>query len=125
MLRILLVGVGGFLGSIGRYLLGDAVHRAAGSALFPYGTLAINGLGCLGIGLIGGLAETRGALSGETRAFLMIGVLGGFTTFSTFGYETFQLLRDGQALPAVANVVSQAVLGVVMVWAGYVLARIM
>jgi CrcB protein len=64
-------------------------------------------------------------LSGEARAFLMIGVLGGFTTFSTFGYETFQLLRDGQALPAAANVVSQVVLGVAMVWAGYVLARIL
>ena len=124
MSRLLLVGLGGFLGSASRYLLGGLVQRAAPDVLFPIGTLAVNVIGCLGIGLLAGLAETRGVFGPEVRVFLMIGVLGGFTTFSTFGYETFQLLRDVQVLPAVANVLLQVGLGLPAVWAGYVLARL-
>jgi len=86
--RAALVGFGGFIGSVARYLMAGAVHRVADRALFPSGTLAVNVLGCLAIGFLGGLAESRGVLSASARLFLLIGVLGGFTTFSSFGFET-------------------------------------
>ena len=124
-MKTLLVGCGGFLGSIGRYLLGGAVHRIVQSPVFPFGTLLVNVSGCLAIGFLGGLAEERGLLSPEARVFLLIGVLGGFTTFSSFGYETFQLLRDGEMLPALLNVLLQVGLGLVGVWAGYTSTRLL
>ena len=79
-------------------------------------------LGCFTIGLLAGLAESRGVFAGATRAFLFIGVLGGFTTFSSFGYETFQLLRDGQRATAAASSACQVVLGIGAVWAGHALS---
>ena len=124
-MKTLLVGCGGFLGSIARYLLGGAVHRVVQSPVFPFGTLLVNVSGCLAIGFLGGLAEERGLLSPEARVFLLIGVLGGFTTFSSFGYETFQLLRDGEMLPALLNVLLQVGLGLVGVWAGYTSTRLL
>ena len=124
-MKTLLVGCGGFLGSIGRYLLVGAVHRIVQSPVFPFGTLLVNVSGCLAIGFLGGLAEERGLLSPEARVFLLIGVLGGFTTFSSFGYETFQLLRDGEMLPALLNVLLQVGLGLVGVWAGYTSTRLL
>jgi CrcB protein len=122
-MKTLLVGCGGFLGSIARYLLGGAVHRLIQAPIFPFGTLLVNVSGCLAIGVLGGLADQRGLLTPEARVFLLIGVLGGFTTFSSFGYETFQLLRDGETLPALANVMLQIGLGLFAVWAGYAVTR--
>jgi len=123
-MKILLVGCGGFLGSIARYLLGGAVHRLVQTSVFPFGTLLVNVSGCLAIGVLGGLADGLGLLSPGSRVFLLIGVLGGFTTFSSFGYETFQLARDGGTLPALANVLLQVGLGLVAVWAGHVVTRV-
>lgn len=117
------VGAGGFIGSILRYLLGDLVHRLAGDGFFPYGTLLINVLGCLFIGLLNGLVETRQVFGPETRLFLFIGLLGGFTTFSTFGYETFALARDGEGLAAFTNIGLQVLLGLGAVWLGNALVR--
>jgi CrcB protein len=122
MLKLLIIGLGGFLGSVMRYLLSGAVQRWAGSIGFPVGTFAVNLVGCFLIGLLGGLAESRQVFGPELRTFLLIGVLGGFTTFSTFGYETFNLMRDGQLASAIANCGLQVILGVVAVWAGYSLA---
>jgi CrcB protein len=123
-MKILLAGCGGFLGSIARYLLGGAVHRLVQGPVFPFGTLVVNVSGCLAIGFLGGLADQRGLLSPEARVFLLIGVLGGYTTFSSFGYETYQLLRDGEMLPALANVFLQLALGIVAVWAGHTVTRL-
>jgi CrcB protein len=122
-MKILLVGCGGFLGSIARYLLGGAVHRMVQAPVFPFGTLVVNVGGCLAIGVLGGLADQRGLLSSGARIFLLIGVLGGFTTFSSFGYETYQLMRDGETLPALANVLLQIGLGLAAVWAGNAATR--
>jgi CrcB protein len=80
-------------------------------------------LGCFLIGLISGLAELRSLLSPEWRMFLLIGLLGGFTTFSTFGYETIALVRDGAFLTALANVLVQVVLGLSAVWLGFNVIR--
>lgn len=119
LVRIALVGAGGFLGSVFRYALSGFVQRLLPMSTFPYGTLAVNVVGCLGIGALSGLADTRQILSPATRSFLLIGLLGGFTTFSTFGYEAFALSRDGEHLRAAANVLLHVGLGLVAVWLGY------
>jgi CrcB protein len=91
---------------------------------FPYGTLFVNLSGCLVIGLLSQLAETRGVFTPEARAFVFIGILGGYTTFSTFGNETFNLFRDGQNAYAFANLAGQIVLGIAAVWLGRVIAHL-
>ncbi len=124
MLNILFVGVGGFLGSIGRYLLSGAVYQLFPNLHFPIGTTVVNVLGCFLIGFITALVEVRNLLSPEVRVFLLIGILGGFTTFSTFGYETIALLRDGAFLSGLANVLIQVVFGISAVWLGYNVVRL-
>ena len=89
------------------------------SIQFPFGTLAVNLVGCALVGFIAELADQRGVLSGETRAFLIVGLLGGFTTFSAFGNETMNLLRDGELWLACGNIVGHTFLGLVAVWLGY------
>lgn len=116
-----LVGSGGFVGTLLRYALGGLVHRVLPMAAFPYGTLVVNLSGCLLIGVVAGLIDSRQVLTPEVRLFALIGVLGGFTTFSTFGYETFAMLRDGENLRAAANVGVQVGLGIALVWLGYAL----
>lgn len=120
--QLLWVGAGGFIGSISRYALGGAVHRLLPGAAFPYGTLAVNVLGCLLIGLAAGLTESRQVLGPEARLFLILGFLGSFTTFSTFGYETLALARDAETLAAAGNVALHLVAGLGAAWLGLVLA---
>lgn len=84
----------------------------------------MNMLGCFLIGVLGGLSESKGILSSEARLFIFVGVIGGFTTFSSFGYETFQLLRDGEFLYGAANAVLQLILGLVCVWLGWIVSRL-
>ena len=117
-MKLLWVGLGGFAGAILRYLVSGWAQNASGSAGFPYGTLAVNVLGCLAIGVLSWLADTRGLLSAESRLLIMVGVLGAFTTFSTFGNETLNLLRDGEVLAASLNVTANVVLCLAAVWAG-------
>lgn len=123
MERALLAGSGGFLGAAARYWIGGLVHRHLGAG-FPYGTLAVNVTGCFAIGVLGVLAEERLALSPAARVFWMIGVLGGYTTFSSFGYETMALLREGSSAFALLNVAAQVVLGLLAVWCGAALGRV-
>lgn len=119
----LLVGAGGFLGALLRYGTSVFVLRHFPAATFPWGTFFVNLLGCLLIGLVAGFAESKAPVSPELRVFLMIGLLGGFTTFSAFGFETFAMLRNDAYLPAAANAGAQIVLGVLLVWAGYATAK--
>lgn len=91
--------------------------------MFPWGTLAVNIGGCFVIGLLFGLGETRQLFSPQARLFLLVGVLGGFTTFSTFGLESFNLLRDGEAARALANVALHIIVGLGAVWAGILCSR--
>jgi len=125
MVKLLLVGAGGFLGSVLRYLAGGAVQAAARHPHFPWGTLAVNAAGCLLIGFLGGVAETRHVLTLEQRLFLITGFLGGFTTFSAYGFETYYLVRVGEPGLAVANVFGQVALGLAGVWAGHQLAALL
>lgn len=125
MERLLWVGAGGFIGSSLRFLVSGWVYRALPTAAFPWGTLAVNVLGCFLIGLASGVAESRGVLGPGLRLFLLIGLLGGFTTFSTFAYETVTLGQDSETARALANVGLQVVCGLVAVWAGSVVARLL
>ena len=118
MINILLVGIGGALGSIFRYLLGTWTQTASRSIDFPYGTLAVNLIGCFVIGFLSQLAEARGAFTSESRALVFVGILGGFTTFSSFGNDTVNLLRDGETFNALANVGANVILGLMLVWLG-------
>ena len=123
MEKALLVGLGGFLGTILRYAVGEWVGRLKAGWTFPLETLVINVVGCLVLGVLAGLVDTRGILTGTTRAVVFIGLLGGFTTFSAFGYETLQLLGDGRWRVAALSASLQVVLGIGGVWAGQLLAR--
>jgi CrcB protein len=120
---VLAVGVGGALGAIARYLLGGAVHRLL-PGFFPYGTFVVNVTGCIVFGLIAGLAESRFVIGPTGRAFVLVGVLGGYTTFSSFAFESFELLRSGQLLHAGINVIGQVALGLLGLWAGFGLGRV-
>ncbi len=105
----------------GEAALSGLVHRQAPLTTFPYGTLVVNLLGCLVIGVLAGLVESRQLFGPEFRRFALIGLLGGFTTYSTFGYETFAMIRGAEYLRAVANVGMQVVLGLALVGVGYTL----
>ena len=120
---VILVGAGGFIGSVMRYLVGTWVNSISKKPWLPYGTLTVNAVGCLVIGLLAGFAETRDILGENTRALLLVGLLGGFTTFSAFGYETITLARDGDLYSAVANVGLQVAIGLAAVWVGLSLAH--
>ena len=117
-LSISLVALGGALGSVLRYLLGTWTQSVSRSIDFPYGTLSVNLLGCFVMGFLSQLAETRGVFTPESRAFIFIGILGGFTTFSAFGNDTMNLFRDGESFNAFANVGTNVLLGLVLVWLG-------
>ena len=118
MMTVLLVGAGGFTGSVVRYLVGVWVQSVSGNSWIPYGTLTVNVVGCFLIGLIIGLAETRQFLGEGTRALVAVGLLGGFTTFSAFGYDTIAMVREGHTAAAAANVGLQVALGLTAVWIG-------
>ena len=123
ILYLVYVGLGGFLGSIGRYLASGVVHQIFPNTYFPIGTAAVNIIGCFLIGVLTGLAEFRNLLSPEMRMFLVTGLLGGFTTFSTFGHETVAIMRDGEFLHAGGNVLIQVIIGLSGVWLGYNVTR--
>ena len=121
-MNILLVAFGGAFGSVSRYLLGTWIQSVSKSIDFPYGTLMVNLIGCFLIGFLSQLAETRGVFTSEHRAFIFIGILGGFTTFSSFGNDTINLLRDGETFNALANVGANVILGLLLVWLGRTVA---
>lgn len=122
MVKLFLAGIGGFVGSALRYGISGFIENSSDSTRFPVGTLTVNLVGCLLIGLLSGLVEVRGTFSAETRVLIFVGLLGGFTTFSAFGHETMNLWRDGQAALAFANIAAQVVLGLGAVWLGRTIA---
>jgi CrcB protein len=121
--KLLLVGIGGFVGSVVRYALSGWVQDLTKGS-FPYGTLTVNVLGCFCIGAISQLTEARGFLPPEARALAVVGLLGGFTTFSAFGNETLNLLRDRDWTLACANVAAHMLLALGAVWVGRTSAHV-
>jgi fluoride exporter len=119
----LAVGMGGALGSLVRHGVNVLVARRAGQAV-PYATLAVNLVGCAVIGLLAGLlASHRLSMTPTVRLFVFVGILGGFTTFSSFGLDTFTLAREGRLATATWNVAVQVIGGVAAVAGGYFLGR--
>jgi fluoride exporter len=119
----LLIALGGLLGCVSRYLAVVAVHRFHEGG-YPVGTFAVNVVGCFLVGLALGDGERGLALAPGVRAFVVPGFLGGFTTFSAFGYETVSLLRDGSPGIALANVALSVAAGLIAVWLGMSAARL-
>ena len=118
MNKILLVGAGGFVGSVLRYVVSGYVQQITKSATFPYGTLAVNLIGCFVIGFLSQLADTRGIFTPESRVLVFVGFLGGFTTFSTFGNESVNLFRDGENFFALINAGLHLLFGFGAIWLG-------
>jgi fluoride exporter len=122
LVGIILVAAGGAIGSVWRYVLTTLVMRASGT-LFPAGTFVVNVLGCVVFGAIAGAADQRLPLTPDLRLFLLVGLLGGFTTFSSYAFESMALMQQGQLLSALVNIVGQVVFGLVGLWVGYLFAR--
>ena len=118
MKSILLVALGGAVGSVARFKLSGYVLHHTVDWRFPVGTFAVNVIGCLVAGVLAGLAERHDLLSPDARLLLFTGVLGGFTTFSAFGLETMFLLKRGELLIAGANIVLSVAAGLIALWLG-------
>lgn len=122
MLNYILVFVGGGLGAAARYGLQGLIYSKTGTT-FPFGTLAVNVLGCFVIGLLMTSMEERFLIQPSTRIFLTIGILGGFTTFSSFTYETISLFRDGEILYGLANTAASLLLCLIGTWIGIQISK--
>ena len=122
MLKILLILLGGGIGAVLRYLLSTFIYQVSGPT-FPTGTLVVNLTGSLVIGFLGGVFE-RTVVPPDLRSFIQVGVLGGYTTFSSYGLETSQLLRSGEIGLATLNVLASNVGGLALVLVGYAAAQI-
>lgn len=121
MYHLLLIGLGGALGALLRHGLSGLVHQWAGTS-FPWGTLTVNLTGCLAIGVLWTLAE-EGYVGPSASAFIFVGVLGAFTTFSSYGLETIQLLREGDLWPAIWNLTLSNGIGIPLALVGLTLGR--
>lgn len=122
-IKVIAVGSGGFIGAVARYLLSLFAQSRFPDSAFPYGTVIANVTGCLLIGLLAGLFEMKSWVNPEFRLFIFVGILGGFTTFSTFSHETLLLWENSELLLSLLNLVIQVVLGLFFVWLGYQVVR--
>jgi CrcB protein len=123
MQKTILIGLAGLAGTLLRYWLAGFVSRQYGET-FPWGTIAVNLIGCFVTGAVFYLTEERFLINSTIRTVILIGLLGGFTTFSSFGLQTFVLLREGAYGLATLNLVTSNVLGLFMVWVGYTLGKL-
>lgn len=124
MSRTLLVGLGGFIGSVARYWISGLVQSLAGPT-FPFGTLVVNIAGGFVLGAVLMLSLERSLIGPDLRLLLAVGVCGGFTTMSTFSYETVELIRDGELLASFYNVAGTIVACCAAVWLGGITARVL
>jgi fluoride exporter len=122
VLKALAIGGFGFIGTLARYYTQGAVQRLAGGT-FPYGTLAVNVAGSFVVGVVATIALERAAVSPLWRSAILIGFCGGFTTYSAFAYETFELARTGDLWRGLVNVAAQLLFGLAAVWLGYAAAQ--
>ena len=123
MKAILLVGIGGMIGSVARYKAGGWVLHLTSLEKFPYSTFAVNITGCLAVGVLAGLVEKHDWFSADARIFLFTGLLGGFTTFSAFGLDALYLLRRGEMMTAISYASLSVILGLAAAWAGLRIAQ--
>ena len=123
MIKLLSIGLGGFLGSIGRYLIDTRIERLFKGS-FPYGTLAVNLIGCFLLGFIFTLTLERQIINPILRTAITTGFLGALTTFSTFSYETMSLLNNESLLLALGNIILNIIPGLILCWFGITLAEV-
>ncbi len=123
--KILAIGSGGFIGAVSRYLLSTFVQNQVKPEQFPIGIFVVNVIGCLLIGFLAGLFELKEWMNVELRLFVFVGLLGGFTTFSTFANDSFLLGKEGEMLAALLNAGGQVLIGLLCVWLGYLLIRLL
>lgn len=121
MTKIMMLAAGGAIGTLLRYSVSGLTHRVM-TGMFPWGTLAVNLIGSFIIGLLWGLFEIQN-ISSNFRTFLFVGILGGFTTFSTFALESLHLMRDGEMKLALSNVLASNILGILLVFAGFAASK--
>jgi CrcB protein len=124
LLQVIIAGLGGFIGSASRFWISSVTYRILGQD-FPYGTLLVNVVGAFLIGFLMAVFEERFLVSPNLRIFLTIGVLGGFTTFSTFSYETVSLLREGSYLTGTANILYSLLNCLGATWFGGVIGKLL
>ena len=122
MQRLIFIGVAGFLGTIARFGLSEIASKRLGTS-FPIGTLIVNVVGCFLAGILFYALQERDSVSETVRLAVMVGFLGGFTTFSAFGLQTFALLKSGEIVLALLNVAVSNLVGIAVVCAGYSLAK--
>ena len=122
MQKVVLVGCAGLLGTLARYFISGWADERWGPT-FPVGTLMVNLAGCLLIGFLFHSFQDRYLVDPAVRSAILVGFLGGFTTFSSYGLQTFNLARDGEFVMAGLNIVVSNAAGLVCVWAGYMLSR--
>lgn len=124
MVKFALLAIGGITGTVVRYLLAGAIYGAMGTN-FPYGTLAVNLLGCFIAGFLAAITESKFMLSPNLRLLLMIGFCGAFTTFSTFILETSNLIRGGETVRALVNIIFSVIIGFIVFRIGLFLGDIL
>ncbi len=122
MTKVFIIGIGGFIGSVLRYWASGFAQGLSKTLSFPYGTFAVNIIGCFFIGLFAHLSDSRGLFTDSSKAFVFIGLLGGFTTFSAFSNETFNLLHDGETALAFLNILGSVAFCLGSVWLGRAVA---
>ena len=121
-MSFLLIFLGSGLGGLFRFLVSVGIHKFTNISQFPVGTFVVNILGCFLIGLLTNLLDVKGFATYH-KHFFLIGLLGGFTTFSTFNFETVSLITDGQYMYALTNATLQVVFGIIAVWLGILVVR--
>lgn len=123
-IKICVVGAGGFLGASTRYVITTVLQSKVTTSDFPYGTYLVNILGCFLIGFLLALFSLKNWGDEQVRLFLFAGILGGFTTFSTFANDSYLLFKEGEMLLGLMNVGGQVILGLLFVWVGYALVKL-
>jgi CrcB protein len=122
MVNLMLIAIFGAIGALGRYSVSGWTYRVLGES-FPFGTLAVNLIGCFALGAIMHTGQNTELIAAHYRQGITVGMLGAFTTFSTFGYETLRQLENGQWLGGLANVAVNVLVGLLCVWLGIETAR--
>jgi fluoride exporter len=124
MYKIFLIGIAGLAGTLGRYWLSGWADRWWGGS-FPFGTLIVNLSGCLAIGFLFHATQEKYLIDPAVRSAVLVGFLGGFTTFSSFAVQSFNLVREGEVFLASANILVSNIVGLILVWVGYAISRAM
>lgn len=123
MNKIILLSIAGTLGTLARYWLSGAVYNFLGRD-FPWGTWSVNIIGCFLFGLVWTLSDERGLIPAQGRLVILVGFMGAFTTFSTFIFESFQIVRDAEWLKMMLNIFGQNIVGFLAAYVGVVFGRV-